>query len=72
LQQSCIYFSRQNKLEVISDKDDNKLMELAEVSSADFLITGYVNDLPCRNSKKRKLSPLRCAGKTTDQCHELL
>lgn len=55
LQQSCIYFKPSNKLEVISDKDDNKLMELAEVSSADFLITGDVNDFTMSQFKETKI-----------------
>ncbi|MCA4899331.1 MAG: putative toxin-antitoxin system toxin component, PIN family [Bacteroidota bacterium] len=55
LQQSCIYFKPSNKLEVISDKDDNKLMELAEVSSADFLVTGDVNDFTMSQFKETKI-----------------
>ena len=55
LQQSCTYFKPSNKLEVIPDKDDNKLMELAEVSSADFLITGDVNDFTMSQFKETKI-----------------
>ncbi len=32
------------KLDVISDKDDNMILELAEESNADFIITGNTND----------------------------
>jgi uncharacterized protein len=32
------------KIEVISDVDDNKLLELADASKADFLITGNTRD----------------------------
>jgi putative PIN family toxin of toxin-antitoxin system len=31
-------------LDIISDKDDNKILELADVSSADYIITGNTND----------------------------
>ncbi len=32
------------RIELISDKDDNKLLELARESKADFLVTGNHND----------------------------
>ena len=31
-------------LNLISDKDDNKILELADVCEADFIITGDIND----------------------------
>lgn len=37
-------YSPQFRLDIISDKDDNKLLELAEVSNAEYLITGNTND----------------------------
>jgi len=39
------------KLDLITDKDDNKFLELADICKADFLITGNINDFtfPCYN-----------------------
>jgi putative PIN family toxin of toxin-antitoxin system len=37
-------FEPNTKIDVISDKDDNKLLELAVESEADFIITGNTND----------------------------
>ena len=34
----------QISLEIISDKDDNKILELADVCAADYIITGNTND----------------------------
>ncbi|MFN8368122.1 MAG: putative toxin-antitoxin system toxin component, PIN family [Candidatus Kapaibacterium sp.] len=32
------------QLDIISDKDDNKILELADVSNADYIITGNTRD----------------------------
>ena len=40
---ATIYFPKE-KFDVIKDKDDNKLLELAAESKADFIITGNSND----------------------------
>ncbi|RPH31423.1 MAG: putative toxin-antitoxin system toxin component, PIN family [Bacteroidales bacterium] len=46
------------RLEVISDLDDNKLLELAETCNANFLITGNSNDFTISEYKGTKiLSP---------------
>ena len=37
-------FSPYIRLDLISDKDDNMLLELADVCDADFIITGNTND----------------------------
>lgn len=37
-------FEPQNKLKIIKDEPDNRLLELAEISDADFIITGNTND----------------------------
>ena len=34
----------QTSLDLLSDKDDNKILELADVCKADFIITGNTND----------------------------
>ena len=43
------------KLDIISDEDDNKLLELAETSGADFLITGNHNDFTMNAYKTTKI-----------------
>ena len=43
------------KLDIISDKDDNKLLELAEASEADFLITGNHHDFTIDQYKTTKI-----------------
>ncbi|WP_153795775.1 putative toxin-antitoxin system toxin component, PIN family [Foetidibacter luteolus] len=43
------------KLHIISDKDDNKLLELAETSCADFLVTGNTNDFTMQEYKGTKI-----------------
>jgi uncharacterized protein len=48
IESKSIKYSPSNKLAIISDKDDNKLLELAEESNADFLITGNTNDFTFR------------------------
>ena len=43
------------RLEIINDLDDNKLLELAETCSADFLITGNTNDFTLVEYKGTKI-----------------
>ena len=43
------------RLEIINDLDDNKLLELAEICSADFLITGNTNDFTLVEYKGTKI-----------------
>lgn len=43
------------RLQIISDLDDNKLLELAETCSADFLITGNTNDFTILEYKGTKI-----------------
>ncbi|MCX6303809.1 MAG: putative toxin-antitoxin system toxin component, PIN family [Bacteroidetes bacterium] len=43
------------RVEIISDPDDNKLLELAEISQADFLITGNTNDFKIHEYKGTKI-----------------
>ena len=46
------------KISLISDQDDNKILELAEESQADFIVTGNTNDFTCTHYKSsRVLSP---------------
>lgn len=48
-------FSPKIKVKIISDKDDNKFLELAAESKADFLITGNTNDFTMEKFRKTKI-----------------
>lgn len=48
-------FSPSKKLTVISDKDDNKFLELSLECKADFLITGNTNDFTIKKYKRTKI-----------------
>jgi uncharacterized protein len=48
-------FLPSKKLTVISDKDDNKFLELALECKADFLITGNTNDFTMKKYKRTKI-----------------
>ncbi len=43
------------KLNIIKDEPDNRLLELAEVSKADFIITGNTNDFTMQTYNKTKI-----------------
>ena len=43
------------KLDLISDADDNKILELADECSADFVITGNTTDFTFPTYKKTKI-----------------
>jgi len=42
-------------LDIISDKNDNKILELADVSGADYIITGNTNDFTFPTYKNTKI-----------------
>jgi putative PIN family toxin of toxin-antitoxin system len=42
-------------LNIISDKDDNKILELADICEADFIITGNTNDFTFPEYKQTKI-----------------
>jgi putative PIN family toxin of toxin-antitoxin system len=44
LREISIYYETNRKVEILSDTSDNKFLELAAVSSADYLITGNILD----------------------------
>ncbi len=51
-------FTPTAKVDLISDEPDNRLLELAEACSADYLITGNTNDFTMTQYKETKiLSP---------------
>jgi predicted nucleic acid-binding protein len=43
------------RLNIISDAKDNVLLELADICSADFLITGNTNDFTFSRYKETKI-----------------
>jgi hypothetical protein len=43
------------KLKIIKDEPDNRLLELAQISKADFIITGNTNDFTMEIYKKTKI-----------------
>ncbi|MDR0321223.1 MAG: PIN domain-containing protein [Treponema sp.] len=42
-------------ISLISDKDDNKILELAEECTADFIITGNTNDFTFSQYKQTRI-----------------
>ena len=44
-----------SKLDLISDKDDNMFLELADECMADFIITGNTNDFTFSAYKQTKI-----------------
>ena len=43
------------KLKIIEDEFDNRFLELADISKADFIITGNTNDFTMKNYKETKI-----------------
>lgn len=51
-------YEHKNKIEIIKDEPDNRLLELADISKADFIITGNTNDFTIQiYNKTRILTP---------------
>ncbi len=48
-------FQPKIKLNIISDIDDNKIIELADECNADFIITGNTNDFTFSSYKNTKI-----------------
>ena len=44
IESKAINFLPKERFEIISDKNDNRLLELASEANADFIITGNTND----------------------------
>ena len=43
------------KVELIGDEPDNRLLELAEICHADYLVTGNTNDFTMAEYKETKI-----------------
>lgn len=48
-------FHPKTKFKILSDKSDNKLLELVSTCGADFLVTGNTNDFTMKKFKKTKI-----------------
>ncbi|HEY0262276.1 MAG TPA: putative toxin-antitoxin system toxin component, PIN family [Chitinophagales bacterium] len=55
IESKALKFQPIEKINLLSDKDDNKILELADVSSADFIITGNTNDFTFSDYKQTKI-----------------
>jgi len=44
-----------NELKIIKDEADNRLLELADISKADFIITGNTNDFTINTFKETRI-----------------
>ncbi len=51
IETKSLLFTPKNKITLLTDKDDNKFLELAEASKADYLITGNTNDFTIKKYK---------------------
>jgi hypothetical protein len=51
----AIKYSPTERFEIIDDKNDNRLLELASESKADFIITGNTNDFTMSNFKLTRI-----------------
>ncbi len=49
------YYTPTIKLDIISDSDDNMILELADKSEADFIITGNTSDFIMDSYKRTKI-----------------
>ncbi|MCU0358212.1 MAG: putative toxin-antitoxin system toxin component, PIN family [Cyclobacteriaceae bacterium] len=55
IETKALKFSPKIKLAILADKDDNKVLELAHESKADFIITGNSNDFTMKKYKRTKI-----------------
>ena len=55
IEMKAIYHNPAISLDIISDKDDNKILELADECMADFVITGNTTDFTFLQYKQTKI-----------------
>lgn len=55
LSESSEIYEPTTKLKVIEDEPDNRLLELAQISKADFIITGNTTDFTMRIFERTKI-----------------
>ena len=51
----AMYYKPHITLDLISDKDDNKILELADECAADYIITGNTSDFTFPNFRQAKI-----------------
>jgi putative PIN family toxin of toxin-antitoxin system len=49
------FYEPKSKLDIIEDEPDNRILELAKISEADFIITGNTNDFTMNTFGKSKV-----------------
>jgi putative PIN family toxin of toxin-antitoxin system len=55
IEMKAVYYEPKIILDLVSDKDDNKILELADECGADFVITGNTNDFTFPLYKQTKI-----------------
>ena len=55
IEEQAVMYSPNISLDLLSDKDDNKILELADACSADFIITGNTTDFTFPNYKGTRI-----------------
>ena len=55
IEMKAIRYKPRITLDLVSDKDDNKILELADECGADFIITGNTNDFTFPSYKQTKI-----------------
>ena len=55
IEMKAIYYKPSITLTLLSDKDDNKILELADECVADFIITGNTTDFTFSQYKQTKI-----------------
>lgn len=52
----AVFYNPTKKLRIIRDVPDNRILELAQASTADFLITGNTNDFTMPNFEETRIT----------------
>ena len=55
IEMKSTYYKPRIILDIIPDKDDNKILELADECEADFIITGNINDFTLSQYKQTRI-----------------
>ncbi len=55
IEEKAMYYTPSLKLEIIDDNDDNKILELADASNADVIITGNTKDFTISHYKSTRI-----------------
>jgi putative PIN family toxin of toxin-antitoxin system len=55
IERKAFNYQPNTSIDLISDKDDNKILELADICGADFIITGNTNHFTFSQYKKTKI-----------------